>query len=122
MKLHLVNSFAATLCCFLWCFLFLLLSRFNFLFSYFFLINFLLNYSFFLMFFTSFFGIMNCLSFLHVLRKNFIIFGSSIFLCFESIDFSILIELLSSDSLFSNESLDFGRFIESFILSFDFYF
>lgn len=57
--------------------------------------------------------------FLDVLSKNLVILGSQFLLSFESVNSVSLLELLSSDSLLSNKSLDLWSFEECLILSLD---
>lgn len=59
-------------------------------------------------------------SFLDILGEDFIVLGLLFLGFLESVDLLSLHELLSSDSLFSNESLDLWWFVESLITLLDF--
>lgn len=111
------NISSLFLCLSYW-FLALLFNFFNWLWCFLLLNLYWDNFFDFNCFFFIFFG--KSFLFTNVFSENFFIFGSSFFLCFEVIDLHLFEQLLSSDSLFCNQSLDFWCFEESFIFSFDF--
>ena len=63
---------------------------------------------------------MRCsLSFLDVLRKDLVVIGSELLGLLEAINLGSLDELLSSESLLGNESLDLGALVESLVTLLD---
>ena len=58
--------------------------------------------------------------FLDILRKNFVILCSCFLLLLESVLLFFLVGSLSPESLFSDESLDLGGFIEGLVTLLDF--
>ena len=59
------------------------------------------------------------LSFLDVLGKDLVVIGSELLGLLEAVDLCLLGELLSSESLFGNESLDLGALVESLVTLLD---
>ena len=62
----------------------------------------------------------NCLSFLDVLGEDLVVIGSELLGLLEALNLSLLGELLSSESLLGDESLDLGALVEGLVALLDF--